>query len=171
MPSYAKLTTRELVLLALLLTMAVVLRLLENIMPFPLQLPGARLGLANSITIIALLLFGTGKTLLFLSARVILVALLATGLFTPGFFIGLGGAALSFLFMAFACRTKLFSPIGIGVLGACAHNCGQLLIAMLLMQTTALLSYIPLLLLIGIPTGLSTGIIAKLALPTLRQRS
>ena len=171
MPSYAKFTTRELVLIALLLAMAVVLRLLENALPFPVQLPGARLGLANSITIIVLLLFGVRKTTLFLAARIILVALLSTGLFTPGFFIGLGGTVLSFLFMAVADRTKLFSPIGIGILGACTHNCGQLLVAMLLMQTTALLFYIPILLLIGIPTGLSTGTLAKLALPVLRQRS
>lgn len=170
MQSCVKLTSRELVLLSLLLAMAVVLRLVENILPFPIQLPGAKLGLANSITIIALSLFGSAKTLLFLAARIILVALLSTGLFTPGFFIGLGGAVLSFLLMALAIRSHLFSPVGIGILGACAHNCGQLIVAMLLMQTTVIVSYLPLLLIIAIPTGLSTGLLAKYALPAIRQR-
>ncbi len=169
MLSCAKLTTRELVLLSLLLAIAIVLRLFENAFPFPVQLPGAKLGLANSITIIALLFFGTMKTSIFLAARLLLVALITTGLFTPGFFIGLGGAAFSFLLMALACRTRLFSPIGIGILGACAHNCGQLLVAMFLMQTTLLLNYLPLLLLVAIPTGISTGLLAKLALPVIRQ--
>ena len=169
MPSYAKLTTRELVLLALLLAIAVVLRLVENALPFPIQLPGAKLGLANSITIITLMLFGRAKTVLLLTARILLVALLITGLFTPSFFIGLGGAAFSFLLMALACQSHLFSPVGIGILGACAHNCGQLVIAMFLMQTTALISYLPLLLIIAIPTGISTGLLAKYALPAIRQ--
>ena len=169
MPSYAKLTTRELVLLALLLAIAVVLRLVENALPFPIQLPGAQLGLANSITIITLMLFGRAKTVLLLTARILLVALLITGLFTPSFFIGLGGAAFSFLLMVLACQSHLFSPVGIGILGACAHNCGQLVIAMFLMQTTALISYLPLLLIIAIPTGISTGLIAKYALPIIRQ--
>lgn len=170
MQSYAKLTTRELVLLALLLAMAIVLRLVETALPFPIQLPGAKLGLANSITIITLLLFGTARTLLLLTARILLVALLVTGLFTPSFFIGLGGAVLSFLLMVLACQSHLFSPVGIGILGACAHNCGQLVIAMFLMQTTALISYLPLLLIIAIPTGISTGLLAKYALPAIRQR-
>ncbi len=169
MQSYAKLTTRELVLLALLLAMAIVLRLVETALPFPIQLPGAKLGLANSITIITLLLFGTARTLLLLTARILLVALLVTGLFTPSFFIGLGGAVLSFLLMVLACQSHLFSPVGIGILGACAHNCGQLVIAMFLMQTTALISYLPLLLIIAIPTGISTGLLAKYALPAIRQ--
>ena len=169
MQSYAKLTTRELVLLALLLAMAIVLRLVETALPFPIQLPGAKLGLANSITIITLLLFGTARTLLLLTARILLVALLVTGLFTPSFFIGLGGAVLSFLLMVLAWQSHLFSPVGIGILGACAHNCGQLVIAMFLMQTTALISYLPLLLIIAIPTGISTGLLAKYALPAIRQ--
>ena len=72
--------------------------------------------------------------------------------------------------MTLACRSHLFSPFGIGILGACAHNCGQLVVAMLLMQTTALISYFPLLLILAIPTGLSTGLLAKYALPAIRQR-
>ncbi|MGL5205922.1 MAG: Gx transporter family protein [Acidaminococcaceae bacterium] len=156
--------------MSFLLAMAVVLRLVENTLPFPIQVPGAKPGLANSVTIIALSLFGSTKTALFLAARILLVAILSTGLFTPGFFIGLGGALLSFLLMAPACRSRLLSPLGIGILGACAHNCGQLIIAMLLMETTALISYLPLLLLLAIPTGLTTGLLAKCTLPIIRQR-
>ena len=171
MPYSAKLTTRELVLLGLLLAAAVILRLMENILPFPIQIPGARLGLANSVTIIALLLFGPRRTALLLLARLLLVGVISTGLLSPGFLIGLGGAACSFAAMALAIRTGLFSPVGIGVTGACAHNCGQLLAAMLLLQSTAPAAYLPLLLVIAIPTGFSTGLIARLVLPVLRREN
>ena len=53
----------------------------------------------------------------FLTVRVLLVGLLSTGLFTPGFLIGLGGTLLSLLLMEAGRRSQLFSPYGIGILG------------------------------------------------------
>ena len=84
-------TTRTMLLLALLAALAVLLRLGENLLPLPVQLGGARPGLANTVTILCLYLFGLRLTGLFLTVRILLVGLLSTGLFTPGFCIGLGG--------------------------------------------------------------------------------
>ena len=162
MLSYDKLTTKELTQLGVLLAAAIALRLIENLFPYLLPIPGARLGLANILTIIVLLLYGTDKAGLFLSARILLVGLLSTGLFTPGFLIGLGGAALSFVFMSLAIERKYFSPIGVGLLGAFMHNCGQIIAAMYLMNSLAVFSYLPVLIAIGIPTGLFTGILANM---------
>ncbi len=167
MPSSAKLSTKEITLLGLLLSGAIALRLLEGTFAYLLPFPGAHLGLANCLTIMVLYLFGAGKAGLFLLARIILVGLLFTGLFTPGFLIGLGGAILSFLAMAIARDLSCFSPIGIGVLGAFCHNLGQICVAIYIMHTAALLSYLPLLILLGIPTGIFTGLLAKLALQRL----
>jgi|SRR5574344_1946479 len=133
-----------------------------------MPLPGAHLGLANCITIIVLYLYGPKKAFLFLTARIILVGLLFTGLLTPGFLIGLGGALFSFLIMALGSSLAVLSPVGIGLLGAFFHNVGQILVAMILMHTTALLSYLPVLILLGIPTGFFTGFLAKLFLDRLR---
>ena len=162
MLSYDKLTTKELTQLGVLLAAAIALRLIENLFPYLLPIPGARLGLANILTIIVLLLYGTDKAGLFLSARILLVGLMSTGLFTPGFLIGLGGAALSFVFMSLAIERKYFSPIGVGLLGAFMHNCGQIIAAMYLMNSLAVFSYLPVLIAIGIPTGLFTGILANM---------
>ena len=101
---------------------------------------------------------------LFLAARILLTGLLFTGLFSPGFSIGLAGAVLSFLFMALAVQKDWFSSVGVGVLGAFTHNCGQILAAMVLMQSTALVSYLPFLIGIGIPTGIFTGLVAGIFL-------
>ena len=166
-------SARDLVLLSLLLALAVAIRTAENYLPFLLPLAGAKLGLANSITIIAFYLLGVRQTALLVTARIVLAALLAGTLLAPGFFIGAGGAVLSFFVMAAGYYSRLFSPLGIGLLGAAAHHCGQILSAALLMQTWSVLSYLPLLLLVSIPLGLATGSIANTALrvPGRKQRN
>lgn len=161
---YANSSTRTYILLALLAALAVLLRLGENLLPLPSQLAGVRLGLANTITIICLYLFGLRLTGLFLIVRVLLVGLLSTGLFTPGFLIGLGGTLLSLFLMELGKRSNAFTPYGIGVLGAAAHNTGQIIVAAILMQSTALFDLLPVLLLLSLPFGLLTGAIAAKAL-------
>ena len=160
-------TTKTMLVLALLAALAVLLRLGENLLP--VQLGAIRPGLANTITILCLYLFGLRLTGLFLTARVLLVGLLSTGLFTPGFLIGLGGTLLSLLLMEAGRRRQLFSPYGIGILGAAAHNTGQILTASLIMQSSALFSLLPLLLLLSLPFGLLTGAVAAKTLPFLKQ--
>ncbi len=157
-------STQTLTRLGVLLAAAIALRLIENALAYLLPLPGAHLGLANCVTIIVLYMYSTGQAALFLSARILLVGLLFTGLLTPGFTIGLGGAVLSFIFMALAIKHNWFSALGIGLLGAFCHNCGQIAVAAYLMNTGALFSYLPFLLLLGIPTGLFTGLLAKIFL-------
>jgi heptaprenyl diphosphate synthase len=160
MPSSDNLSIHDVTQLGILLAAAIALRFMESTIAYLLPLPGAHLGLANTVTIIVLYLYGTRKTALFLTTRIILTGILFTGLFSPGFYIGLGGATLSFLVMSLSVSHNWFSSIGVGVLGAFSHNCGQILIAMLLMRTTALISYLPVLIAIGIPTGFFTGLLA-----------
>ena len=167
MQSSVNISTKTLTQLGIFLAIAIVLRIVENLFPPLMAIPGARLGLANILTIMVLVKFGTDKAGIFLAARILLVGLLSTGLGTPGFFIGLGGATLSFVFMSIANEHHWFSPIGLGLLGAFMHNCGQIIVAMHLMQSIVLLNYLPLLIAIGIPTGFFTGFLAKLLLEKL----
>jgi len=89
----------------------------------------------------------------------VLLGSLIGGMFlSPGFLLGLTGAVSSTLVMAFLLkRTNCFSMIGISMAGAVAHNIGQLLAASLLLQSSAVIYYLPVLLLTGIPTGILTG--------------
>ena len=168
-PQSAPFSTKTLTRLGILLAAAIGLRLIESVFAYLLPLPGAHLGLANCVTIIVLYLYSTGQAGLFLTARILLVGLLFTGLMTPGFTIGLGGAVLSFVFMALAVKHNWFSPLGVGLLGAFCHNCGQIMVAAFLMGTGALFSYLPFLLILGIPTGLFTGFLAKIFLERMKK--
>lgn len=71
----------------------------------------------------------------------------------------LAGGLLSFAVMALAKRFDGFSIWGVSVLGAIFHNVGQVAVAMLVLQTSALIGYLPFLLVFGIISGVVIGIV------------
>jgi heptaprenyl diphosphate synthase len=99
--------------------------------------------------------------------RLALVALLTGSLLSPAFFIGVCGGAGSLLAMCLARRLPQVSLIGISLAGAAAHNTSQLLAACLLIEQWALLYYWPYLLLLSLPAGVATGVIARSGLALL----
>jgi heptaprenyl diphosphate synthase len=155
-------TTRRLVFLSLLIAMGTTLHVAEGMLPLPLPVPGVKLGLANIVTLWALSNYGTRDGMIVGVSRVFLGSLIGGVFLSPGFLLGLTGAVVSTLFMALLLKyTGCFSLIGISLAGAVGHNTGQLLAACLLLQSSSIFSYLPVLLLASIPTGLFTGYVLK----------
>jgi len=151
-------STRRLVFLALLVAMGTALHLVEGMLLIPLPIPGVKLGLANIITLLTLYLYGFRAGLTVALMRVLLGSLISGMFLSPGFLLGLSGALCSTMLMALLLkRTSCFSMIGISLAGAVGHNAGQLLAAGLLLQSTAIIYYLPVLLLASIPSGFITG--------------
>lgn len=150
--------TRRVVFLALLVAMATALHVVEGMLSIPLPVPGAKLGLANIITLLAIYLYGFRDGLKVSLMRVVLGSLIGGMFLSPGFLLGLSGALCSTVVMALLLKhSKCFSMIGVSLAGAVGHNLGQLLAACLLLQSAAIIYYLPILLLAGIPTGFITG--------------
>ena len=141
---------------AILIALALALSYTERFIPLQLviPLPGVKLGLANIVTLTALYLLGPRKTLPILLIRCVLGAIFGS---LTGLIFSLTGGLLSLGTMAFSKKIPLFSLYGISILGAAAHNMGQILAAMGLMRSVYVAAYLPYLLLIGIFTGLATG--------------
>jgi len=59
--------------------------------------------------------------------------------------------------MCFAAKCKGLSLYGISVLGAAAHNIGQILVAIAVMGSFYVVAYLPWLLIASVLTGLLTG--------------
>ena len=59
--------------------------------------------------------------------------------------------------MSIVRRIGLFSVYGVSVLGAAAHNIGQILVAMFLMNSVYVAGYLPYLLAVSVFTGMATG--------------
>ena len=164
--------TRTLVFCALLSAAAMTIGYAESLFPLPLPIPGARLGLSNTLVLLALMLFSWKEAAAVLAVKVILSALLF-GTPMSALYAATGGA-LALTAMALLSRCRLFSPVGCSVAGAVLHNLGQVLIAMLLTATPRLIIYFTPLALLAMLTGTLSGTAAKYAhrllLPILRRK-
>lgn len=156
--------------LVMLLSFSIVLSILESFIPiFNGYIPGLKLGLANIIVLIVLYKYDI-KDVFFVSIlRVIVVGLMRTGLFSINFFFSLSGALFSASSMCLFKKTKL-SMIGVSVIGSIFHSIGQIIIAILFLKNSAMVYYLPWLLILSIPTGLFVGYVSKRLLSELEDK-
>lgn len=156
--------------LGLLLSLAAALYVVEAQLP-ALPLPGARLGLANLVSILVLYVWGVREALLIATLRQILGGIFTGGLFGPPFLFGLAGAFLSVFVMGVLLEAtgRRVGPVIISMAGAVAHNMAQLAIAYALVRQMAVFAYLPYLLLFALPAGAAVGYLARLLLPLLRE--
>jgi len=126
----------------LLTALALVLSWVESLLP-PLGVPGVKLGLPNLAIVFALYRLGFREACVISLARVVLVTLL----FGNGAALAysIAGAALSLSLMGLLKKTGKFSSVGVSVAGGVAHNAGQILVAMALLETSRLAWYLPVL--------------------------
>ncbi len=153
---------QRLVYIALLASQAVIISLLERAIPFPFAIaPGAKLGLANIITLMALYTLSTRDAGKVVTIRIILSTLLGGTI--ASFMYSASGAILSFLGMWAVKKLgpSRISLIGVSTTGAILHNVGQLVVASWIAQTWTVLLYLPVLSFVGILSGIAIGIIAN----------
>ena len=151
--------TKRLVLLAMLTAVAMILSYVESLLT-QIGIPGVKMGLANIAVIFALFRFGWKEAAALSLVRVLLVSLLFGSV--GAMLYSLAGAVLSLAVMALLRRIDRFSTVGISVAGGVAHNAGQILMAMLILQTKQLLVYLQVLAVSGIAGGVLTGLAAAL---------
>jgi len=148
---------------ALYLALALTVHALESVIFPPLPIPGVRLGLANMVILTVLYTDG------FKTAGIVSISRVFLGSFFSGTFLGiafwptLAGAVTSTLVMAATRRfsKSRVSPVGVSVMGALAHNISQLAAIYPFFPNAGLLYYLPFLILLAVPAGIITGIIAR----------
>ena len=162
--------TKKLALMAVLTAIALTIFMIEAQIPAPVPIPGVKLGLANFITLTAMLILGKKEAGAVLAARIIRGAMFA-GSPSAILYSGAGGV----LAYAVMCLTVRAFPLKmlwvVSALGAVAHNIGQLIAAVAITKTAALLVYAPVLLASGIVTGVFTGLAAAYLLIRLDKRA
>lgn len=147
---------------SLLISLALVLSYMERFIPLNLivPVPGVKLGLANIVTMFALFYLGISSAVTITILRCLLSSFLFGGM--SSLLYSLSGAFLALIIMTILKYgyDKIFSLIGISIAGAAFHNLGQILMASLMMRNAAIFSYLPLLLLTGLVTGLFTALVS-----------
>lgn len=139
-----------------LVTLALVASYVETLIPISLGVPGAKIGLANLITIVALFLMGWKDAFAISIIRIVLAGFLFGNLFA--IFYSLAGAILSLLIMMLLKKLE-FGTVAVSCAGGVAHNIGQISFAALLVENSRLFYYLPVLLIAGVLAGIVIGII------------
>lgn len=153
--------------MGLLVALAFILSYLESLLPIQLGILGAKLGIANIVTLIAITRYGWKEVGFLTCVRAVLTGLTFGSVYSIAY--SLSGGILSAILMYFMYRMKKFSIISISVVGGVTHNVGQLLIAMLVLNSLDLKYYLGFLVACGILTGLLTGCICAIVIKSLKR--
>lgn len=161
--------TKRLVLTALLFAAALVLSIVESLLPPPpIPVPGVKFGLSNIAVMYALFFLSPGRAY----AIAILKALFVFA--TRGLVAGLlsiSGGILSITLM-FLINIIFLDKITLtiaSVAGAIAHNIGQFAVIALLYAEMSIWAYLPVLVLSGVAAGVVTALLLKVVMPALKR--
>lgn len=139
--------------------LALIFSYVETLIPVNFGIQGVKLGLANLVIVIALYKMKLSDAFLLSVVRVVLSGFIFGNYFSILY--SLAGGVLSLAVMALLKRAGGFSVIGISIAGGIAHNIGQLIVAMLVVETFRVAYYLPVLLLAGMLAGSVIGIAAN----------
>lgn len=130
--------------------------------------PNVKPGLANIV--IMYCVFSVGRThAIALNATKSLFVLLTRGAMAGLLSFCGGMLSIAIIILLSNFKKKQFSYAAISISGACAHNLGQLLIAIIVTATPALVYYFPILIIWSIATGLLTSCLLKIVMPLLQK--
>ena len=148
---------KKIAFLGLCTSVALVLAYIESLLP-PLfaAVPGIKLGLPNIAIIFLLYRFGVKEAAAVSFVRIVAVSLLFGNPMT--FAYSMAGGFLSLSAMAILRKLDFLSVVGVSVAGGVLHNVGQILMAMLLLDTAELGYYLIVLTVTGTVSGIFVGL-------------
>lgn len=157
---------RKTALYGLMVALAFIFSYVETLLPV-VGIPGVKLGLANLVVLVTLVLLRPRDALAISVLRILLVG------FTFGspasMLYSLAGGLVSLGVMILCRRTEKFSILGVSIAGGVSHNLAQLAVAAAVLRTPQIVWYLPVLLLSGVLTGALIGVVARLCLPKLKR--
>ena len=152
--------TRKIAYLGLLTALAFVFSYIEFMIPVNIGIPGAKLGLANLVIIVALYTLNDKDAFALSMIRIVLVGFTFANL--ASMLYSLAGGILSFLAMSLAKNSKKLSITGVSVIGGIFHNVGQIIMAICVVKTASLVYYLPVLMVAGIAAGVAIGVLGAM---------
>ena len=161
--------TRRLTALSLLTAASLCVFVLEaQIPPLIPAVPGVKLGLANVFTLFAIQVLGAPDALALLLVRVTVGSFVTGQVAALGYSL-CGGLASYAVLLLLRRQFPLKQLWALSVLCAVAHNLGQLMLAAFVMGSSAVLWYLPVLILAALLSGAFAGLACQLVLLRLRK--
>lgn len=160
--------TKKLAFMSVLTAVALTVFVIEAQLPALVPVPGVKPGLANVITLAAMLLIGRREAGAVLLVRV-LMSVMFVGSPATLIYSAVGGAlayAVMCVLTALIPEKRLWVTSAIA---AVCHNFGQLICCVLIVRTPGVLVYAPILAVSGIVTGVFTGFAAMFLVRAVRK--
>lgn len=157
---------RKLVNLAVFLALGVVFNMLETYIVFMPAVPGVKLGLANSIGLILLALYGPKEYVGIGFLRVLLSGTFSG--FGTNFQLAMAGFLLSSAVVLIVYYFNVLSLYGLSMLSAVMHGAGQVITIVYLYQNVGMFNYLVIMTISGVITGLLIAALAKIIILRLK---
>ena len=151
----------RLIHLAFFTALAISIYVLENLLPRPF--PFMKIGLSNVVVLILLIKWNFRSALVVAVAKTFIGGFFTGTVLSPTTLFSFGGSIVALIVMLVFIRSKIaFSVIGLSIAGAVAHLLTQLVIVrLMLIKENSIFYLTPLMILMGIVTGMVTGFLAK----------
>ena len=159
--------TKRVALCGLLLSMMLVLGWVEHMIPLNASIPGIKLGLSNGVLIFAVYMLDIPTSFVLMALKVVLSCAFL-GNPASMMIYGFAGGILSLTGMVLLSWVKGLHPVTVSMVGGALHNVGQVAAAMVMLNTTNLMYYMAILMLVGLACGLLTGVCANLVMKHLK---
>ncbi len=153
-----RISTKKIALCGVLTALAMIFSYIESVIPIPIPVPGIKLGVANIAVITILYVLGVKEAIVINLLRIALTALLFGNV--NSFLFSISGALLSLTIMIIMKKLDFFSCIGVSVCGGVMHNVGQIIAAVFIMGSEAIVLYLPVLIVLGVFTGVVIGVVS-----------
>jgi heptaprenyl diphosphate synthase len=118
--------------------------------------PGIKLGLPNIVILYVLYCIDLKHAALVSFIRIMMSSILFGNAMT--FAYSVAGAVLSLALMGILKKTDLLSAVGVSVVGGVSHNLGQILVAMVVLDTPQIAYYMIVLAITGTVSGIFVGL-------------
>lgn len=146
---------RKIAVIAVLIAMGMILFMVESLLP-PLPF-NAKIGLANIVTLLAIIMLGYIEAGVVVTVRCVL-----SGLFSGrviGFVYSLGGGLMAYVIMSlmYQFMFKRVSIIGISAVGAIVHVFTQIIICIVMIDQINVITLLPYMMLISLIAGAVVG--------------
>lgn len=158
MIKYMQFSAKKLAILSVLTALGLISFLLENLLP-PLFVPGAKAGISNIFTLLALVWFSAPEAFIVLIVRTVLGAVFGGNVSALLYSLTAGAVSLGVSAILLKLFSRRLTVVAVSTLSACIHNAVQLCVYSFLTANTGIFGYLPFLLLAGVLSGLIVGIL------------
>lgn len=154
-----KTNVKKTALYGLIIAAALVLSWIESQIPPFFPIPGMKIGLTNIIVVLTLYKLGSSSAMAVNVLRIALVSMLFGGIMSMLY--SLAGGMLSTVIMILLKKTGKFKTVTVSIAGGISHNIGQILVAMLALNTSGIAWYLAALWFTGMASGTLIGILSN----------